>query len=346
MKHKPRMRTRFSPGLLVLAYYLLAGPLAAFGIIMMANFSRSDGWLGLLSFYGLLAVVIVFMLGRSWVRNKDQQIAQRGRDRRAVQIYEQLSADNADALEVPYSLYLRPFTSTGHVRIPLRSAIYKRGVLAGPTPGIFDRELGRTTLYKRYVTFGDFETELAALVETQAPLIALGRTGEQIGAGRIESDHKDWRTRFELLAAHAMIIFLVPSTHAGTQWEIQRILNDPKFLHKTILFIPPDDTVLGAGVGPHLEIGAGTGPVGVSDLRTDAIKALATLVHNAPIARIEKDEWGVLLRLTNHRRVDSYHALLMTKSPSLNPFTVGSNLHMDRVHLRSAIQEFIRLNHA
>jgi hypothetical protein len=327
-----------------MAYYVLAVPLAALGAITLLQLSKSGGWLGDLGcFYGLIAIIIAFMVGRSWVREKDQQIAQRARDQRAVQIYGRLRASKPEEQAQPYSLYLRPFTSTGHARIPLRSAVYKRGVLAGPTPGSFDPELGRTTRYKRYVTFGDFETELAALVEPQAPLIALGRTGEQIGAGRIESDDKDWRTRFELLAEHAIVIFLVPSIHEGTQWEIKRIRDDAQLLRKTILYVPPNDTVLGWDVGPHLEIGAGKGPVGKLDLRNEAIKALAKLVPEAPISRIEKDEWGALLRLTDRHRVDSYHALRMAKSLSLNPFTVGSNLHIDREHLRQVVQEEIRL---
>jgi hypothetical protein len=342
-KHSFHNRTGFHAGPLVVAYYALGVPLAAFGVITLARLSKSGGWVGELSPFGLIAIIIAFMVGRNWVREKDQQIAQRARDQRAVQIYDWLSTSKPDERAQPYSLYLRPFTSTGHARIPLRSAVYKRGVLAGPTPGTFDPELGQTIRYKRYVTFGDFETELAALVEPQAPLIALGRTGEQIGAGRIESDDKDWRTRFELLAEHAIVIFLVPSTHEGTQWEIKRIRDDAKLLRKTVLFVPPNDTVLGGDVGPHLEIGAGKGPVGKLDLRKDAIEALAKLVPGAPISRIEKDKWGALLRLTERRRVGSYHALMMTKSLSLNPFNVGSNLHIDRGHLRREVQEIIRL---
>jgi hypothetical protein len=291
---------------------------------------------------GLIVIIVVFMVGRSWVREKVQQSDQRLRDQRAVQIYDKLKASKPGQRAPPYSLYLRPFTSTGHARIPLRSDVYKRGVLAGPTPGIWDPELGQTTRYKRYVTFGDFETELAKLVEPQAPLIALGRTGEQIGAGRIESDDKDWRVDFELLAEHAKVIFLVPSPHEGTQWEIKSILNDAKLLSKTVLFVPPNDTVLGRGVGPHLGTGASQGPIAMLDLREDAIKALAKLVPSAPIDRIKKDEWGVLLRLTDRHRVGSYYALRMTKSLSLNPSSVGSNLHIDLDDLQREVQDIMR----
>lgn len=345
MKRKPP-RTGFTPGLLVVVYYALAAPLGVFGAIAMLNVLESgNSWLAPLGFFGLIAIYFLFVGGQNWAREKDQLIAQRARDHRAVWIYNRLSAHQYDELARPYSLYLRPFSSTGHVRIAIASRVYKRGVLAGPGR-TYDPELGSTELYKRYVTFADFETELARVVEPLAPLIGLGRPGEQIGAGRIESEHKDWRDKLALLAEHAMVIFLVPSTNAGTQWEMERIRDNARLLHKTVLFIPPDDTVLGGGVGPFLSVGARKGPVGKSNLRQVAIKALPRLVHNAPIQRIKRDEWGVFLRLTDSRRVGSYHALSMVEGLSLNPFSVGSNLHIDRTHMRSEIQEILRLNRA
>jgi hypothetical protein len=322
---------------LVTAYYLMAVPLATLGVVTLLQLSKSNGWLGYFSPIGIIAIIIAFVEGRRLARNKDQQIAQRARDQRAVQIYDRIRAGEPERQLPSYSLYLRPFTSTARARIPLRSAVLKRSV-SEPTMGVFDPELGKTTRYKRHVTFGDFETELAALVEADAPLIALGKTGEQIGAGRIRSDDKDWITSFERLAEHAIVIFLMPSIHEGTQWEIKRIRDDAQLLRKTILYIPPNDTVLGWDAGPHLEIGAGKGPVGKLDLRKEAIEALTRLVPDAPVSRIKKDEWGVLLRLTDHYRVDSYHALRMAKGLSLSPFTVGSNLHIDREHLRDVIQ--------
>jgi hypothetical protein len=346
-KHHSQIRTGFSPGALVVAYYVLGVPLAAYGMITLGKLSHRLAASNLLSFSnllgfgsicGLFAIIWVFLAGRRWVREKDQQIAQRGRDRRAVQIYDWLTSGKPGQQVMPYSLYLRPFTSTGHVRIPLGSTVHKRvGAELGPGP--IDPELGRTSRLKRYVTFGDLETVIAGLVEAHAPLIGFGRTGEQLGAGRIESDDEHWRVRFELLAAHAAVIFLLPSTHDGTRWEIERILGDTALLRKTALFVPPNDTVLGAGF--HLEIGAVKGPIGGFDLREDAIKALAKLVPQAPIARIKEDKWGALLRLTRRRRV-KYTALRMEKGPPLKPFNLGSNLRLDRVHLRREVQAILR----
>src|SRR4026209_2776344 len=78
--------------------------------------------------------------------------------------------------------------------------------------------------------------------------------------------------------------------------------------------------------------------VGELDLRKEAIEALTKLVPDAPLSRIKKDEWGVLLRQSDQYRVDSNHALRMANSLSLSPFTVGSNLHIDREHLRDVVQ--------
>jgi hypothetical protein len=116
----------------------------------------------------------------------------------------------------PFTLYLRPFTSTGRVHIPLKSVVLKRGVTAGPAT-VYDPQLGMTSRFKRYVTFGDFETALADFVHSKAPLVALGKPGEQIGAGRIESTDEDRRAKFEQLATHAAAIVLVPSVRPGTR---------------------------------------------------------------------------------------------------------------------------------
>ena len=60
-----------------------------------------------------------------WIRGGRKLTQQRSRDRRAAAIDEQL----ADEDHAPFTLYLRPFTSTGRVRIPLKSVVLKRGVV-------------------------------------------------------------------------------------------------------------------------------------------------------------------------------------------------------------------------
>ena len=65
----------------------------------------------------------------------------------------------------------------------------------------------------------DFERVVAEAVENGLPLVAFGRPGEQIGAGRIMTAEERWQEDIELLATAALVIFLFPSTRPGTLWE-------------------------------------------------------------------------------------------------------------------------------
>jgi hypothetical protein len=158
---------------------------------------------------------------------------------------------------------------------------------------------------------------------------------------RIETNDENWFREFQLLATHACALFVLPSLHEGTSLEIEHILSNAGLLRKTILIVPPTDTVLGAGAGPHLVIGAAKGPLGALDIRRTAIDALATLAPKAPLERLNKDELGALLRLAPNGRATSYHALKRVDSLSLNPFTRGSNLHLDREDMRRAIGDLM-----
>jgi len=62
----------------------------------------------------------------------------------------------------------------------------------------------------------DFERLLAIAVDSYAPLIALGRPGEQVGAGRILTTEERWQEDFRKLAEAARLILLMPSAHPGT----------------------------------------------------------------------------------------------------------------------------------
>jgi hypothetical protein len=260
---------------------------------------------------------------------------QRRRDRWAAAIDEKLADETGDL----FTLYLRPFTSTGRVRIPLKSIVLKRGVIAGPAT-VQDTQLGLTSRFKRYVTFGDFETELADTVDSQAPLVALGRPGEQVGAGRIESTDEDWRAKFRHLATRAVAIVVVPSLRSGTRAEIDAILSTPEWAVKTMFFVPPDDTVLGAGVGPHLEVGASPAPLGALPLRDAAIEVLRSVSPEVPVKDLQCDQAGVLLRLDSKGAVSFYYALQIKRTFSLLS-SVGSNLHLDMNGVQREIRRFL-----
>jgi len=61
---------------------------------------------------------------------------------------------------------------------------------------------------------------LTAAVERTTPLVALGRSGEQVGAGRIKSHNDTWRATFERLAQAAEIIFVLPGDSESVRWEV------------------------------------------------------------------------------------------------------------------------------
>ena len=70
------------------------------------------------------------------------------------------------------------------------------------------------------------------------PLIALGRAGEAIGAGRITTDDEKWQTDIRVLMDRARAILAVPSNRPGTMWEMET-LRTANLLHKVIFVMPP-----------------------------------------------------------------------------------------------------------
>ena len=84
----------------------------------------------------------------------------------------------------------------------------------------------------------DFERVLAEAAEKGLPLVALGRPGEQIGAGRIMTSEERWKEDIELLATAALVIFLFPSTRPGTLWETDWLMQHA-MIKKTIFVMPP-----------------------------------------------------------------------------------------------------------
>jgi hypothetical protein len=114
-----------------------------------------------------------------------------------------------------YYLYLRPFAITNKVLLqnPSLASIQET----------FNPERNR-----------DFETTLTAALEfAKIPLIALGKPGETLGAGRFATDDEHWREVFKPLASQASGLILVPSLHTGTMYEIKWIIENSA-LSKTI----------------------------------------------------------------------------------------------------------------
>jgi hypothetical protein len=229
----------------------------------------------------LVVVVPVWGLGSMFVcllcsdvRRSEQKRAQRWRDSHAREIAASVAASTSHP---PYYLWLRPFTSSGHVRIVLRSAMVKR---VSPNTTTHDYPgFGPTTQLRRDVHWGDLESLFAAMLESRGPLVALGRASDEIGAGRVPTNEASWQATFDILAEASLAILLLPSTHPGTDWEMQRILSEDELLQKSIFVVPHDASWVGtAGLGSTFAPGA-TGPHSAeSTVRDDALHALGNVL--------------------------------------------------------------------
>jgi hypothetical protein len=107
-----------------------------------------------------------------------------------------------------FSLYLRPFASTNEL------------------PVQFDH--GRNIIFSERI---DLESILRRSVRPRL-FVAIGRTDDDIigGAGRIESAD-DWQMRVADLIQRADSIFVLPSHHEGTLWEIAWLVTHHRLAH-------------------------------------------------------------------------------------------------------------------
>jgi hypothetical protein len=174
-----------------------------------------------------LLISVYVALAYHWygrARKTEQTRLQLVRDRRAVEVM--VRVHNAGADVPAFSLWLRPFTSTGRVWVVNKSRPVKLGHES-------DDKFGY------HVEFADLETLLAMVVEPVAPLIALGASGEQVGAGRVTTAGTEWQEAFLVLATAADMIFLLPASNPGTSWETEQLLLHPDWLDKCVFVLPP-----------------------------------------------------------------------------------------------------------
>ena len=224
-----RMRASFLPGTLTIFYHCLALPLSivlaiglcfvlawSFGFVSdhLSNVSGSDDFgilstlldvVGMTVVYVLpiLLVVAVWKFGRK-VRTLEQKRGQRFRDEVAASISDSEWGKTPDSVPDRYVLHLRPFVSTGAVRV-----LVKRKTSSYTPPGSSKCMSSETTN-----VWEDMETVIAQAIERIAAFVALGRPGEHVGARRIESEDSNWRDEFARLANGAERILAVPSRHS------------------------------------------------------------------------------------------------------------------------------------
>jgi hypothetical protein len=163
---------------------------------------------------GALLVIVGPIL--AWTANAagraDRRREQRRKDRFAERAL--VRVNETDATTPMFALYLRPFGSTDRLEAQVDS-----------DPGAVAAHL-------------DAEALLARALRKECPLVALGRPGEVVeGAGRIEASEGDWKDTITALAACASFQIILPSSHAGTFWELERIARCGQ-LGKTLFFMP------------------------------------------------------------------------------------------------------------
>lgn len=127
-----------------------------------------------------------------------------------------------------YFLYLRPFESTG-----------KYDFFSASDCDTFVERLLMHKDRSVYGFKGDIEEAIEQELRGYGPLIAAGRPGEFIGAGRIELTEEMWQQDIKALMFESQAIVCIPSTSAGTLWEVALILNTPSLLAKTVFVCPP-----------------------------------------------------------------------------------------------------------
>jgi hypothetical protein len=169
------------------------------------------------TFSGFLLSVVFgapFLLAGGWIIGKAEGKDQEGKDDAAQTIIASGEAGK------PFFLYLRPFDSTNAYRI------------VDAHRNAFSMET-----YQRD-GFDDIERLVARALESTAPFIALGVSGEHRGAGRATVDESAWQAKIGALMQQAKIIIIMPSSNEGTLYELKLLVSE-RLLEKTLFIMPP-----------------------------------------------------------------------------------------------------------
>ena len=225
-------------------------------------------------------VVVAVVLGLSllllgvWLRRYIIGQRQRDNDRIAQEIMSALRADPGAPVGEFY-LYLRAFETTGRLRIPLYLRLRKLSI------GLFQ------------LVTSDLESYVGNALRSVVPLIAMGRPGEAIGAGRIVAEERDWEADVVVLMRRARGILLVPSNRPGTLWEIDA-LQRTSLLSKVVFIMPPRTR-------------------GVLDTRERWEAARQVLASHA-VEAPEHEERGLLFETGSDGRVSNVEPLLLNSA--------------------------------
>lgn len=167
---------------------------------------------------GTLAVAL--LLFSQWCRGKRIRLRQKEYDDRGQEVLRDLRGD-PEASVPKFYLYLRAFETTGKLHVPLYLRVRRKCVWVA----------------QRLVT-DDLESYASLAVGSVAPLIALGKPGEAIGAGRILTDEESWQQDIITLMKRSTGVLLVPSDRPGTIWEMDTLKREG-LLSKVVFIMPP-----------------------------------------------------------------------------------------------------------
>jgi hypothetical protein len=172
-------------------------------------------WVGVWSqtvliMYSYLLFFLYNTVRKRWILRQ-----QAARDHEAASIL--ASIEGSSGTSERFALYLRPFTATKNIPTSLPGSYY--------TDSKFDGLI-------------DFEAILEDAQPDATPLIALGHPNETYGAGRLTSEDETWKTKIIELMQGAKTIYVIPSEHAGTLWEISH-MQKTQLIRKCIFIMPP-----------------------------------------------------------------------------------------------------------
>lgn len=196
------------------AIWLVASLASAGAVLLRGGFSP------LLSNAALVGCVILGALGVTLFTTLGELYGQRVRDLRAGRIWAALQRGETPP---PYTLYLRPFASTGAFEEMGASFAIGGG---GATAALMGAKL-------------ELEAQVERAVRPLGPMVALGKPLEHIGAGRILVDEHSWKDAIHALMAHARLVIMLPSSRLGTLEEIEMILGSG-IIRRTVLIDPPN----------------------------------------------------------------------------------------------------------
>jgi hypothetical protein len=170
-------------------------------------------------FFLVLYIPIMLIIARnaaSIFYRSGRKIRQMKRDSNAKSLVEQLQRGK----QMNFSLYLRSFEQESSMK--RKKNIWWYILLEGDIFGI-DRET--------------LDLMISSEVNSSFPMIAVGQSGEKLGAGRMSSTGKKWWDLIVLLMDRAKVMFIIPGTSKGVIKEMEYLY----FHHyeKTIIIMPP-----------------------------------------------------------------------------------------------------------